>query len=637
MAKVQVRLADGLREVDVPAEGAWADALRLAGAPADAYGVKVGERLQGLYERATDGAVVVPVDFNDPEGREMYRHSTAHIMASAVAELFPNTKYAIGPAIEDGFYYDFETERPFTEDDLRAIEAKMQEIVDRDLPFRKSSLPKEAAVREFERRQDRFKVEILAGIADPEVTIYRHGDFEDLCTGPHLPTTARLHAFKLLSVAGSYWRGDSNRDRLQRIYGTAWDSKEQLEAYLARLEEAKKRDHRKLGRELDLFSLHEDVGGGLVFWHPRGARVRKVIEDYWRDAHLANGYELVYSPHVGRAALWETSGHLDFYKEAMYPSMVMDDQEFYVKPMNCPFHIKIYNTNLRSYRELPLRWAELGTVYRYELPGVLHGLMRVRGFTQDDAHLFVSPAQMDAEIDRVLNFCLDMLRTFGFQDFDLYLSTRPVKAVGEVERWEAAERALRKALEKTGLPFDVDDGGGAFYGPKIDIKIHDAIGRSWQCSTIQFDFNEPERFDMTYIGEDGAKHRPYMIHRALLGSIERFFGILIEHYAGAFPVWLAPVQVRILPISEQNVGYAGLIRDELVAAGIRADIDERNEKIGAKIRDAEVLKVPYMLVVGRRDEAAGTVSVRRHGVGDQGAATRPEFLEKVLAEVAAYQ
>jgi threonyl-tRNA synthetase len=321
----------------------------------------------------------------------------------------------------------------------------------------------------------------------------------------------------------------------------------------------------------------------------------------------------------------------------MYPSMTMDELEFYVKPMNCPFHIKIYNTNLRSYRELPLRWAELGTVYRYELPGVLHGLMRVRGFTQDDAHLFVSPEQMDGEIDRVLNFCLGMLRTFGFHDFDLYLSTRPAKAVGEVERWEAAERALRKALEKTGLPFAVDDGGGAFYGPKIDIKIHDAIGRSWQCSTIQFDFNEPERFDMTYIGEDGAKHRPYMIHRALLGSIERFFGILIEHYAGAFPVWLAPVQVRILPISEQNIGYAGLIRDELVAAGIRADIDERNEKIGAKIRDSEVLKVPYMLVVGRRDEAAGTVSVRRHGVGDQGAATRPEFLEKVLAEVAAYQ
>ena len=466
MPKVTVLMPDGKREMDLADGATYGDVVREAGASPDVYAVKVDGVLTGLYEPAAEGAEVKPVDFDDPAGRDLYRHSSAHIMASAVEDLFPGTKYAIGPAIEDGFFYDFETERPFAEDDLRAIEAKMQEIVDRDLPFTKTMVKKEKAVREFRERGDRFKVEILDGIKDPEVSIYQHGDFVDLCTGPHLPSTGRLHAFKLLSVAGSYWRGDSERDRLQRIYGTSWYTKEQLEAYLHRLEEAKKRDHRRLGKELDLFSLHEDVGGGLVFWHPRGGRVRMVIEDYWREQHVRNGYEIVYSPHVGRSSLWEVSGHLGFYREFMYPPMEMDEQEFYVKPMNCPFHIKMYQNSLHSYREFPMRWAELGTVYRYEMPGVLHGLMRVRGFTQDDAHLFVRPDQMDEEIDRVLRFCLDMLRAFGFTEFDLYLSTRPEKAVGEPARWEAAEASLRKALTATGLPFDLDEGGEPSTAPR---------------------------------------------------------------------------------------------------------------------------------------------------------------------------
>jgi threonyl-tRNA synthetase len=601
------------------------------------FAVKENGVLKGLYETVTEGATVAPVTFDDPEGRNLYRHSSAHVMASAVHELFPEVKYAIGPAIEDGFFYDFETERPFTEDDLRAIEDKMQEIVNRDVPFEKSWATREAAAREFAKRGDKFKVEIIGGIADPEVSIFKHGDFVDLCTGPHLPSTGRLRAFKLLSVAGSYWRGDPARDRLQRIYGTSWDSQEQLADYLHRLEEAKKRDHRRLGKDLDLFSLHEDVGGGLVFWHPKGGRIRTQIENFWRERHLASGYEIVYTPHVGRSTLWETSGHLGFYKETMYPALEMDHAEYYIKPMNCPFHIKMYNNGLRSYREVPLRWAELGTVYRYELPGVLHGLMRVRGFTQDDAHLFVRPDQMEAEIDGVLDFCLDMLRAFGFREFTLYLSTRPEKAVGSIEQWDAAEGALRKSLEKSGLPFAVDEGAGVFYGPKIDIKIKDAIGREWQCSTIQFDFNLPERFDMTYIAEDGQPHRPYMIHRALLGSLERFFGVLIEHYAGAFPLWLAPVQAKLLPISKDNVDYAHQVAGELAAAGVRAEVDARNEKIGAKIRDAELQKVPYMLVVGRRDEAAGTVSVRARGEGDLGAMERPDLLKKLLAEIAGRQ
>jgi threonyl-tRNA synthetase len=637
MPKITVTNSSESRSLELPEGATYGDAMKKAGVSEEVFAVKENGVLKGLYEPARDGAEVRPVDFSDPDGQDLYRHSTAHIMASAVNELFPDVKYAIGPAIHEGFFYDFETEKPFSEEDLSAIEAKMQEIVDRDVPFQKTMVAKKQAVVDFQGRGDKYKVEILDGIENDEVSIYQHGEFVDLCTGPHLPTTGRLRAFKLLSVAGSYWRGDPQRDRLQRIYGTSWNTGEELDTYLHRLEEAKKRDHRRLGKELDLFSLHEDVGGGLVFWHPKGSRVRTVMEDFWRKQHQKSGYEIVYSPHVGRSTLWETSGHLDFYQEAMYPPMEMDNADFYVKPMNCPFHIKMYKNSLRSYRELPMRWAELGTVYRYELPGVLHGLLRVRGFTQDDAHLFVRPDQMDKEIDRVLNFSLDMLRAFGFIEFDLYLSTMPEKAVGSVEQWKAAEAALRKALETCGLDFEVDEGAGVFYGPKIDIKIKDAIGRSWQCSTIQFDFNLPERFDMSYIGEDGQAHRPYMIHRALLGSLERFFGVMIEHYAGAFPSWLAPVQAKLLPISKDNLDYAHETCRELSEAGVRAEVDERNEKIGAKIRDAELQKIPYMLIVGRRDQEAGTVSVRRRGEGDLGAMERPAFLKKILAEIAVRQ
>ena len=632
MPIITVKTPKENQEVALTDGATYGDAMTEVGVSKDVFAVKENGVLKGLYEPAKDGAEVEPVDFRDPDGQDLYRHSTAHIMASAVNELFPEVKYAIGPAIENGFFYDFETSRPFTEDDLTAIEAKMQEIVDRDVPFVRTVMSKREAIKDFKNRGDKYKVEILDGIEDPEVSIYQHGEFVDLCTGPHLPSTGRLKAFKLLSVAGSYWRGDSKRDRLQRIYGTSWNSKKELRIYLNRLEEAKKRDHRKLGKELDLFSLHEDVGGGLVFWHPKGGRIRTVIEDFWRRRHQESGYEIVYTPHVGRSTLWETSGHLEFFAESMYPPMKLDDSEFYIKPMNCPFHIKMYKNGLRSYRELPMRWAELGTVYRYELPGVLHGLLRVRGFTQDDAHLFVRPDQVDEEMDRVLNFCLGILRSFGFTEFDLRLSTRPEKAVGEPERWEAATESLRKALDACQLGYRVDEGGGAFYGPKIDLLIKDAIGRSWQCATIQFDFNLPDRFDLTYIGEDGQPHRPYMIHRALLGSLERFFGVLIEHYAGSFPVWLAPVQAKVLPISKDNLKYASAVQKELSEVGLRVDVDARNEKIGAKIRDAEMQKIPYMLIVGRRDEEGGTVSVRARGEGDLGPMSRPDFRKKILAQ-----
>ncbi len=633
MPKVTLIQEDGHRELEIAEGKTYGDLVKKLGRNKDVIAVREGETLKGLYEPAQDGATVTLITFDDPDGQDLYRHSSAHIMASAVNELFPEVKYAIGPAIEDGFFYDFQTDTPFSDEDLAAIEKRMKHIVKRNVPFRKSWMDRSEAIEEFKRRGDKFKVEILEGITDDQVSIYQHGDFVDLCTGPHLPSTGKLHAFKLLSTAGSYWRGDQERDALTRVYGTSWFSQEQLDDYLHRIEEAKKRDHRRLGKDLDLFSLHENVGGGLVFWHPKGGRVRTVIEDFWRERHLANGYEIVYTPHVGRSTLWETSGHLEFFAESMYPAMKLDNADYYAKPMNCPFHIMMYKNTRHSYREFPMRWAELGTVYRYELPGVLHGLLRVRGFTQDDAHLFVRPDQMDEEMDSTVRFCLDMLRSFGFTEFDLYLSTRPEKAVGEQAQWDAAQASLVQALEKTGLPYQVDEGGGAFYGPKIDIKIKDAIGRSWQCSTIQFDFNLPERFDLTYIGEDGDRHRPYMIHRALLGSLERFFGVLVEHYAGAFPVWLAPVQVKVLPISSQNVEYAEKVAQGLRDAGIRLEVDDRNEKIGAKIRDSEMQKVPYMLVVGRRDEEAGTVSVRKRGEGDLGGLSQGDFLEKILAEV----
>jgi len=570
------------------------------------------------------------------EQLERLRHSTSHVMAEAVLHLFPDAKFAIGPSIEDGFYYDFDLPRPLTPEDLETIEAGMREIVKAGYPFERREISRQDAEAMF--ADQPYKLELIADLPEDEViSIYTQGEFTDLCRGPHVENTRQVDpkAFKLLKVAGAYWRGDEKRPMLQRIYGTAWPSPAELDAYLDKLEELEKRDHRRLGKELDLYSIHEEAGAGLVHWHPKGGMIRTVIEDFWRQEHYKAGYDVVYTPHIGRAQLWEDSGHLDHYRELMYPPMDIEGQEYYIKPMNCPFHIMMYKSKLRSYRELPLRWAELGTVYRFERSGVLHGLMRVRGFTQDDAHVFCAPAQIDEEISRVLNFSLFIWRNFGFDDYEIYLSTRPESYVGEPERWEQAEEALRQALEKEGLPYEVDEGAGAFYGPKIDISIRDALGRSWQCTTIQFDFNLAERLDLTFIGEDGKESRPYMVHRALLGSMERFLGILIEHYAGAFPVWLAPVQVMLIPITDRNVEYARQVETQLRSAGLRTEVDARSERMQAKIRDAQLQKVPYMLVVGDREEEAGTVAVRLRTEEDLGARPVEEFValaQEAIAE-----
>jgi threonyl-tRNA synthetase len=560
------------------------------------------------------------------------RHSAAHIMAEAVLSKFPEAKYAIGPPIENGFYYDFELPRPLTPEDLDEIDRLMRESIAADKPFLRSEAPRDEARRLF--ADQPYKLELIDGIEDASVGICRHGSFTDLCGYPHVESTGRVGAFKLTSVAGAYWRGDEHRQMLQRIYGVMFPTEAELEAYLERLEEAQRRDHRRLGRELDLFSFHEEYGPGLVYWHPKGGRTRSIIEDFWRRQHFANGYEIVYSPHVGRSTLWETSGHLDFYAENMYSPMDVDGQDYYIKPMNCPFHIQIFNSQVRSYRELPLRLAEMGTVYRYERSGVLHGLLRVRGFTQDDAHIFCRPDQMEGEVRRTLEFVLFMLRTFGFEEFQVNVSTRPEKAVGNDEDWDAAIDALKRAVESAGLDYGIDEGGGAFYGPKIDLQIKDALGRAWQCSTIQFDFNLPERFDISFIGEDGREHRPYMVHRALLGSMERFFGTLIEHYGGAFPMWLAPVQAKLIPIADRHVGYCEAVATRLRAAGLRVEVDSRGERMQAKIRDAQLQKLPYMLIAGDRDVAAGQVSVRTRSGEDLGGVAVELLLERLSAEAA---
>jgi threonyl-tRNA synthetase len=553
------------------------------------------------------------------------RHSAAHVMAHAVKDLWPEVKIAIGPAIEDGFYYDFDKPDPFTPEDLEKIETRMREIILEGRPFEYEEITREKARELF--ADQPYKLEILDGIPDGEkISTYREGDFVDLCRGPHVRHAGQVRAFKLLSIAGAYWKGDSRNPMLQRIYGTAFHTEEELQEHLRRLEEARKRDHRKLGRDLDLFSIQEDAGPGLVFWHPKGALVRKIIEDYWRDAHLAGGYDLVYTPHIARQDLWRTSGHLDFFSENMYQPMEVEGSPYLIKPMNCPFHLLIYKSRLRSYREMPIRWAELGTVYRYEPSGVLHGLMRVRGFTQDDAHILCRPDQLEEETVRVLDFVVAMLTRFGFRDYDVYLSTRPEKFVGTDEGWEKATQALRRALEARRLDYEVDEGGGAFYGPKIDIKIRDAIGRVWQCSTIQVDFNEPERFDIFYMDQENQAVRPIMIHRALLGSLERFMGVLIEHYAGAFPLWLAPVQAIVLPIADRHAAYAEQVRERLQQEGFRAKVDGRNEKTGYKIREAQLQKIPYMLIVGDREVESGNVSVRSRDEGDLGSRPVEEFI-----------
>ncbi|MEK6656157.1 MAG: threonine--tRNA ligase, partial [Nitrospirota bacterium] len=556
-----------------------------------------------------------------------------HIMAEAVKELFPDARLAIGPAIEDGFYYDFDVERPFTPEDLEKIEKRMQDIIKRNAPFVREEISKNNAVKLFGAKGEIYKVELISELNDETVSIYRQGNFIDLCRGPHVPSTGKIKAFKLLSTAGAYWRGSEKNKMLQRIYGTAFLTKEEIELYLKKLEEIRKRDHRRLGKELDLFSINEDAGGGLILWHPKGAVIRKTIEDFWRNEHYKNGYELVYTPHMARLDVWRTSGHWDFYRENMYSPMAIDDVEYEIKPMNCPFHIMIYNSHKRSYRELPIKFAELGTVYRYERSGVLHGLMRVRGFTQDDAHIFCRPEQLEDEILKILDFTLYMLKTFGFSEYDIYLSTRPEKYVGALENWEKATNALRLALESKGLKYEIDPGEGVFYGPKIDLKIKDVLGRAWQCTTIQVDFNLPERFDVTYNGEDNKPHQAIMIHRALMGSLERFFGVLIEHYAGAFPVWLSPVQAVIMTITDSQIEYAKGIAELLKKEGIRAESDFRGEKIGFKIREAQLMKAPYMLIIGDKEVKAGAIAVRTRKGEDLGQIEIDVFLNKIKKEI----
>ncbi len=587
-----------------------------------------------LNTKLSEDCILEPIDIGSEEGEEILRHSASHIMAQAVIHIFgKDVKYAIGPAIENGFYYDFDLEHSFTPEDLEKIEAEMRKIVKENYPFKRKVLPKEEAIKLFTELNQPYKLEIISEIPDDTVSIYTQGDFTDLCRGPHIPSTGYLKNFKLLSVAGAYWRGDEKNKMLQRIYGTAFATKDGLKKYLHFLEEAKKRDHRKLGKELDLFSINENVGPGLILWHPKGAMVRKVIEDFWKDEHIKRGYQFLYTPHIARVDLWKISGHWDFYRENMFSPMEVDKGLYMVKPMNCPFHIMVYKSKMRSYRDLPIRYAELGTVYRYEKSGVLHGLLRVRGFTQDDAHLFVTEEQLEDEIIGVLDFTKYMIETFGFDKYNVYLSTRPEKYVGSLENWELATNALKIAVEKLGLPYKIDPGEGVFYGPKIDVKLIDALGREWQGPTVQVDFNLPERFDVTYIGKDGKEHRPIMLHRVVLGSMERFFGTLIEQYAGAFPLWLAPVQVKIVPISDAHKEYAKKVYDLLFENRIRVELDDRNEKMNAKIRDAEKEKVPYILIIGDREVSENTVSVRKRRQGNLGAQSVREFLNRVLTEI----
>jgi threonyl-tRNA synthetase len=568
------------------------------------------------------------LDAESKEALDVLWHSASHLLAQAVMELFPETQYGIGPAVENGFYYDFLRDTAFTPEDLLTIENKMEELSCRDIPIRNVIFSKNEAIRLFKNRGQGLKVELIQEKGEAEVKCYQQGDFIDFCLGPHLPSTGHIQHFKLLSVSGAYWKGDEKGKQLQRIYGTAFFTKKQLDDYLALLEEAKKRDHRKLGVELDLFSFNDYLGGGLVLWHPKGAAIRQVIESFWHQEHVKDGYEFLYTPHLAKLDVWRRSGHTEFY-EAMYPPLQTEGIEYELKPMNCPFHIMVYNSRQRSYRDLPLRWGELGTVYRFERSGVLHGLLRVRGFTQDDAHIFCRADQLEEELKRVIFLALRLLGAFGFKEYDVFLSTRPERHVGKIEDWEKATQALEQALLAAKLDFKIDEGEGVFYGPKIDIKIKDALQRSWQCTTIQLDFNLAERFDLNYTGEDGQFHRPYLIHRALLGSLERFFAVLIEHYKGNFPVWLAPVQVAILPISERHHEYALSLEKKFKENGLRVSVDLRREKIGHKIRDAEVQKIPLILIVGDKEVSQGTASLRIHSEGDRGTVQVTEFLEKV--------
>jgi len=636
----QVTLPDGsAKEVAsgaTPFDVAESISPRLAQA---ALVAEVDGKLVDMTEPITGDVSLRLLTDRDEEALEVYRHSSAHLLAAATLELYPDVKLGVGPPIENGFYYDMLRDEPFTPEDLEKIEARMQEIVDRDELNRRVWMDRDEALRLYRDQGDLMKCELIEEKTDdPKVSIYKTGEaFNDFCRGPHIPSMGRIKAFKLLSVAGSYWKGDEKNQQLQRIYGTAFFSKKDLNNYLHQLEEAKKRDHRKLGKQLDLFSVQETAGPGLIFWHPKGGLVRKIIEDWLREQCLERGYGLVTTPHVAKRELWKISGHADFYSDDMFKPMELDNIEYQLKPMNCPFHILIYKDKLRSYRDLPVRLAEFGTVYRYERSGVMHGLLRVRGFTQDDAHIFCTPDQVKGEVIGCVDFALDVLKTFGFTDYEVELSTwdggESGKYAGDPEEWERAEKGLKDALAERGIEAKVMPNEAAFYGPKIDVKMVDAIGRKWQLSTVQFDFNLPRRFELEFVGEDGGKHRPYMVHRALLGSVERFFGVLIEHYAGAFPTWLAPVQVKVLPITDAQQDYAQAVVKQLEDAGVRVEIDDRNEKIGFKIREAQLEKAPYMLVVGQKEVEAGKVAVRERKAGDQGQQTMEEFIAKIGEEI----
>jgi threonyl-tRNA synthetase len=635
MSEITITLPDGSRQQVAsgtkPIDIARSIGRRLA---EDAVAARVDGELRDLTHPLTSDATLQILTSRDSEALNIYRHSTAHLMAAAVVELYPETRLGIGPATDTGFFYDFQRDEPFTPEDLEKIEAKMRELQKKDLPYNLLATPKADGLAKYSEMGERLKCELIEEKAGDVFSEYTLGErFVDFCLGPHVPSTSRIKAFKLLSVAGAYWKGDENNHRMQRIYGTAFFNKKELAAHLQQIEEAKKRDHRKLGQELDLFSIQELAGPGLIFFHPKGGMVRKLMEDWMRDEYLARGYSLVFTPHVARAGLWKTSGHYDYYASDMFKRMEMEDAEYQLRPMNCPFHILIYQNQLRSYRDLPVRLAELGTVYRHERSGVMHGLMRVRGFTQDDAHIFCTRAQIEDEIVDCLEFAVHVMRTFGFDKYESELSTWDGgvsdKYDGAADQWELAEEALRKAAERLDLKVKVAPDEAAFYGPKIDVKLVDAIGRIWQLSTIQFDFTLPRRFGLEYIAEDGKAHQPLMVHRALFGSVERFFGILLEHYAGAFPVWLAPVQAIVLPITDRNLDYARKVTGRLAEAGLRVHLDDRGEKVNFKIREAQLQKIPYMLVVGDREAGSDTVAVRNRKHGDQGAKPVDEFLAEI--------
>ena len=620
MEKITIKFPDGSqKEFDkgvTPYEIAKSISNSLA---KKALAAKLNGGFVHLNEPLQESGEIKIITIKDEEGYDVFWHSSAHLMAQAIKRIYPEAQLGIGPPIADGFYYDIDLDYTITPEDFEKIEKEMAKIVDEDYPVKRMVYKdKEEALDYFKKNNELLKIDLINEL-EGDISAYSQGEFTDLCRGPHVPSTRYLGKnFKLLSVAGAYWKGDEHNKMLQRIYATNYPDKKLLKQHLHRIEEAKRRDHRKLGRELDLFSIQDEIGSGLILWHPKGAMMRHIIETYWKEEHLVSGYELVNTPHIAKYELWERSGHAGFYSENMFRPMSVDEVDYQLKPMNCPFHMMIYNSQIRSYRDLPIRYAELGTVYRYERSGVLHGLMRVRGFTQDDAHIYCKPDELTVEIQNVLDLTMRMLSKFGFSEYDVYLSTRPEKFVGSEESWEHATDALRKAMEQKGVDFTVDPGEGVFYGPKIDIKIKDVLGRSWQCSTIQVDFNLPERFDLSYVDTEGERKRPITIHRALLGSLERFFGILIEHYAGIFPVWLAPVQAKVLPIADRHFDYARKVYDALRVKGFRVEIDERNEKIGYKIRNAEMQKVPFMIVLGDKEIETENLSVRHKGEGDLG-------------------